>query len=340
MRFKRLQRPCAGAANSSEAGIAGCLKLSTDDLPANQRRDWLREVIGREYANVEITPPADGRLFNEMTIYSWNELRLSSIRSNAITIERSPHEPAQNSHDAYFAVLLLSGVYTLEQNGRNIILQPGDLTLYDATMPHRIFCPESFAKLIVSIPRPMLRERVPSVEHCTALRIPGHEGIGAITGDFIRSCAGHAGELSLRDFSALSEQCSGFLSLALASVRPAAVPLASNRSILLLRIKDFVERNLRDPGMNTAMVASGVRLSPRYINDIFKEDQTSLMRYVWSRRLENCRKDLLSQSRTGQRVSDIALRWGFNDFSHFSRAFKQSFGHAPRDYRQRNGASG
>ena len=145
-----------------------------------------------------------------------------------------PHEPAQNSHDAYFAVLLLSGVYTLEQNGRKIILQPGDLTLYDATMPHRIFCPESFAKLIVSIPRPMLRERVPSVEHCTALRIPGHEGIGAITGDFIRSCAGHAGELSLRDFSALSEQCCGFLSLALASVRPAAVPLASNRSILLL----------------------------------------------------------------------------------------------------------
>src|SRR5271157_4696306 len=48
-------------------------------------------------------------------------------------------------------------------------------------------------------------------------------------------------------------------------------------AILLLRIKDFVERNLRDPGMNTAMVASGVRLSPRYINDIFKEDQTSLI---------------------------------------------------------------
>jgi transcriptional regulator GlxA family with amidase domain len=146
--------------------------------------------------------------------------------------------------------------------------------------------------------------------------------------------------LSSLDFSTLSEHCTGLLTLALASVRPAAVSMSQNRSMLLLRIKDFVERNLRDPGMNTAMVASGVRLSPRYINDIFKEDQTSLMRYVWSRRIENCRKDLLSQSRTGQRVSDIALRWGFNDFSHFSRAFKQSFGHAPRDYRQRKDASG
>jgi AraC-like DNA-binding protein len=186
----------------------------------------------------------------------------------------------------------------------------------------------------------MLRERAPSAEHCTALRIPGHEGIGAITGDFLRSCARHASGLSSLDFSTLSEHCTGLLTLALASVRPAAVSMSQNRSMLLFRIKDFVERNLRDPGMNTAMVASGVRLSPRYINDIFKEDQTSLMRYVWSRRLENCRKDLLSQSRTGQRVSDIALRWGFDDFSHFSRAFKQSFGHAPRDYRQRNDASG
>ena len=78
-------------------------------------------------------------------------------------------------------------------------------------------------------------------------------------------------------------------------------------------------------------------MSPRYINDIFKDEETSLMRYVWSRRLENCRRDLLSQTRTGQRVSDIAFRWGFNDLSHFSRTFKQSFGHSPRDYGQRNG---
>lgn len=80
--------------------MTGCVKLSTDDLPPLQRCDWLHEVIGREYANVEITPPEDGRLFNEMTIHQWKELRLSSIKSNAITIERLPKEPAQNCHDA------------------------------------------------------------------------------------------------------------------------------------------------------------------------------------------------------------------------------------------------
>lgn len=56
-------------------------------------------------------------------------------------------------------------------------------------------------------------------------------------------------------------------------MRPAPVTLSRNRSILLLRIKDFVERNLSAPGMSAAMVASGVRLSSRYINDIFKDSK-------------------------------------------------------------------
>jgi AraC-like DNA-binding protein len=157
-----------------------------------------------------------------------------------------------------------------------------------------------------------------------------------VTGNFIRSCANHADELSSRDFSALAEHCASLLTLALASVRPEAVTRSRNRSILLLRIKDFVEQNLGDPSMNAAMVASGVGLSPRYINDIFKDEDTSLMRYVWTRRLEHCRKDLLSQTSAGQRVSDIAFRWGFNDLSHFSRTFKDNFGTSPRDFRQRN----
>ncbi len=323
---------CGGEAMG--ARMTDCVTFSTEALPPRQRCEWLREIIGREYANVEITPPADGLLFNEMKIYPWKDLRLSAIRSNAITIERSPKEPAKNSHDAYFAVVLLSGSYLLEQNGREAVLKPGDVTIYDATRSHRIICPSSFTKLIVSIPRPLLRSKVPGIEHATALRIPGNTGIGSVTGNFIRSCAIHAAELSLHDFSALADPCAELLTLTLASMRPEAVSSSRNRAILLLRIKDFIEQNLGDPGLNAAMVARGAGLSPRYINDIFKDENTSLMRHVWGRRLERCRRELMSQTASSQRVSDIAFRWGFNDLSHFSRAFKQRFGHAPRDYRQ------
>ncbi|WOJ88846.1 helix-turn-helix domain-containing protein [Methylocapsa polymorpha] len=314
--------------------MASGVKLSTEDLPIRQRRDWLREVIGREYANVEIMPPAAGPLFNEMTIYPWSELRLSSIRSNAIGIERLPNEPMQNGHDAYFAVVLLSGEYKLEQDGREVFLQPGDMTLYDATRPHRIFCPASFSKLIVSIPRPLLKERLAGVERCTAQRIPGNAGMGAVTADFIRSTARRAGELPSSEFAALSEHCADFLTLTLASMRQEAAASSRNREMTLSRIKQFVERNLRDPDLDAAAISSGVGLSSRYVNDIFKDEGATLMRYVWMRRLENCRKDLLSSARAGHSISDIAFTWGFNDLAHFSRSFKERFGVSPRDYRR------
>ncbi|MDD2769018.1 MAG: helix-turn-helix domain-containing protein [Methylococcus sp.] len=39
-------------------------------------------------------------------------------------------------------------------------------------------------------------------------------------------------------------------------------------------------------------------------------------------------------------LSVIAFRWGLNDLSHFSRAFKQRFGCSPNDYRQQFRQSG
>lgn len=312
------------------------LRLSTDDIPAWYRQEWLREVIGREYANVDIKPPRSSRLFNEMTIYPWESLRLSIIRSNGINIERLPTEPHCISQDAYFGVILLSGEYMLEQNNREVFLQPGDITIYDATRPHRIHCPNSFSKLIVSIPRKLMRERMPGVEHCTALKINGDLGIGAVTSNFIQSIAREANIMTASAFSAISESSLDLFTLALNSVRPQNIHLSRSRSLSLYRVKDFVGRNLTNATLDTAMIVAGTGLSARYINELFDDEDTSLMRYVWECRLAHSHEDLVNPAHANRRVSDIALCWGFNDFSHFSRAFKQKYGVAPRNVRLPN----
>jgi AraC-like DNA-binding protein len=307
--------------------------ISTSDVPRHDRLEWLHDAIRREYTRVEITPPADGSLFNEMTFYEWEKLRLSVIRSSNITINRLAHEPYHTSQDNYLGVVLLSGSYQLEQNGRETFLNPGDMAIYDATRPHRIQCSSEFSKLLVSIPRTLMRSRLAGVEHCTALRVPGDAGVGAVAANFIRTAASQAGAMSQGEFATLSEHSLDLFTLALASIRPQTFNLSRSRSLSLSHVKDFVERHLSDPVLDTAMVAAGTGLSARYINDLFGDEETSLMRYVWQRRLENCRKDMLSPLHNGHRISEIALRWGFNDLSHFSRAFKQRFGCAPRDAR-------
>ncbi|HEY7986096.1 MAG TPA: helix-turn-helix domain-containing protein [Methylophilaceae bacterium] len=306
--------------------------LSTADVAQRDRRDWLEDMIRREYTKVEVTPPEDGDLFNEVTFYEWEKLRLSVIRSHALTIERFAQEPYHSSQDTYLGVVLLSGSYVLEQNGRETFLNPGDMAIYDATRPHRLQCSREFSKIIVTIPRSEMRARLAGVEHCTALHIPGDSGVGAVASRFIRSAAEQAASLSQGEFSALAEHSLDLLTLALAGVRPQSFNLSRSRSLSLSRVKDFVERHLADPAMDTALVENGVGLSARYINDLFKDEHTSLMRYVWQRRLECCRKDMLGLAHRGHRISDIAFRWGFNDLSHFSRAFRLYAGCSPRDF--------
>jgi len=316
--------------NPDRAGF----KFSTNAIAPRERVDWLREVICREYTNVEITSPAHNDLFQDLTIYPWGDLQLSTIQSSAISLERLPREPHLNSQDAYFAVMLLSGHYRLEQNGREVFLQPGDITLYDATRPHRIHCPGEFTKLILSIPRTVFRDRVAGIDRCTALRISGTQGIGFVASNFLRSSVTHADQLQDHEFSSLAEHALDLLTLAVTSVRPGDINLSRSRSVSFNGIKTFIEQNLRNVDLDTGLITRHAGLSARYINDLFADEGTSLMRYVWKRRLENCRKDMQDPVYAGHRLSDIAFRWGFNDAAHFSRVFKQRFGCSPREFRR------
>lgn len=208
------------------------------------------------------------------------------------------------------------------------------MSLYGATLAHQISCSEKFSKLIVSIPRSILRERISGVERCTALRIPGNSGTGAIATNFIRSTLNQINQLTVPEFSSLSEYSLDLLTLALTAVRPGKFNLSKSRAFTLNRIKAFIETHLSESDLNTTQVANGVGLSSRYINNLFKDEETSLMRYIRKRRLENCRNDLLNPVNIGDRISDIAFRWGFNDLSHFSRVFKQQYNFSPKEYRQ------
>lgn len=315
--------PLLRQSNVSQKGIT----LTTADVLPYERRDWLEEMIRQEFTRVVVTPPADRNLFNQTTLYDWDKLRLAVIHSRGLTIERLRREPYHSSQDNYLAVVLLSGQYSLEQNGREVFLQPGDMTIYDATRPHRIHSSKGFSKILVSIPRVLMRDRIAGIEHCTARPVFGKAGVGALAAQFIQSTAVQVENLQSQQFATLSDQSLDLLALAFQSIRPQDIYLSRSRSLSLGLVKEFVAHHLKDPNLDASFIASGTHLSIRYINDLFCDENTSLMRYVWACRLEKCRKDIYEYP--FESVSVIAYKWGFNDMSHFSRAFKKRFGMSP-----------
>jgi AraC family transcriptional regulator, positive regulator of tynA and feaB len=112
-------------------------------------------------------------------------------------------------------------------------------------------------------------------------------------------------------------------------------PISDYRNLALIRIKDFVERNLGDFDLDPTAVAAALKFSPRYINQLLETEGTSLSRYIWRRRLEMAAGDLKNNGLDSLSISTIALNNGFNDLSHFSKAFRERFGESPRSYRSK-----
>ena len=321
---------------AGDVRAAAVVNLSTNQVPSWERVDFWREMVCRLFAEVELSSRLGANFWGEMVGRRWGEMRITDVHAKAQSVQRRLREARCEEQDSYFAVLLLAGTELVEQDGRETMLHPGDMTIYDATRPHRLVFSSDFRKLILNIPRHALRQRVAGMERFTALRIPARKGVAAVTSEFLKSFANNAEHLSPSETAGLAEQALDLLALTIASVRPADPCFSPSRSMSLCRVKAFVEQHLADPDLSAEAVSRGVGLSSRYTNRLFEGEGSSLMRYVWKRRLARCRSDLLDPAHADHRLSEIALHWGFNDLSHFSRTFRQQFGLAPREFRLAN----
>ena len=69
-------------------------------------------------------------------------------------------------------------------------------------------------------------------------------------------------------------------------------------------------------------------MSKYYIAHLFKDHiGMSIHQYIAKKRVNACREAILG----GMKISDVCLRYGYQDYSGFYRAFKKEFGISPRE---------
>ncbi|MCD7833752.1 MAG: response regulator [Lachnospiraceae bacterium] len=99
---------------------------------------------------------------------------------------------------------------------------------------------------------------------------------------------------------------------------------------VVCRIKEYIESHLGD-NLSRSVLSQEVFLSEGYITQLFlKETGSSLPSYIAQRRIEKA-KEYLEHSRLP--VSHIASEVGYNNFSYFSKTFRELVGCTPNEYR-------
>lgn len=103
----------------------------------------------------------------------------------------------------------------------------------------------------------------------------------------------------------------------------AAMPArgTENRERLLLQARIVVARHIDDGALSVTAVAAALRISTRYLQQLWCEVEPSLVQYIASTRLDRVAASLVNAGRVHESVTRIALSHGFTNPSHFARAF-------------------
>ena len=94
----------------------------------------------------------------------------------------------------------------------------------------------------------------------------------------------------------------------------------------LVPLVEVVLGGRSDPALGTQAVAVATGLSARYINKLFEQEDSSLMRYILRRRLHGCMRDLKDPAQAQRTLKTLAMAVAFVGMMFVPQAFAQEFG--------------
>lgn len=337
--YVTLQDPAASprpnAATEQEVLPDMTIVINAHELPAADRAEAIRHTIWSTVVRVEIEHhPEPSQIAAVGKISDFGPVNVCSIRSNATTVRRTPKLARDDSTPSLFLGLQVSGSSMVIQGDRQAVLRPGDIAFYDTTRPYTLLNDDGICQHFFRIPHAYLALPPGAIAQITAQRLSPCNSIVDLAGTYFGRLAtspligSNAGREAIAQPSI--ELARAVIATHLADERLARDPLDATLS---LRIMEYVRVHLREHDLNAARIAHAHNISVRHLYAVLARADIALGDWIRAHRLEECRMELAKPTAMSMTVSAVARRWGFIDPTHFGRAFKQSYGMSPREWR-------
>lgn len=305
------------------------------------RADAVRMTISDSFLPVEMDFSADhGPAAARGAVTDLGDLTILSVTSSAVEVRRT----AALTHDDYRPSIVLglqmAGSCVVAQHGRQVLLRPNDLVVYESMTPWVISDGDGIRQHKFRIPLDRLSLPPDAVRQVCAVKLaPGHP-IADLASAYFRRLAARPGMYD-RPGGAVVSQPSIELLRAVITTHLDAAELGGEalHAAQFVRIMEYVRSHLREPDLSAGRIAAEHHISVRQLYRILADGGISLGDWIRVRRLEECRKELASNG-FGDPIAAVARRWGFTDASSFARMFRAEFGTSPRDWRELNRRSG
>ncbi|KQY74705.1 AraC family transcriptional regulator [Microbacterium sp. Root1433D1] len=305
---------------------------SVSTLVARNISDF-RAAVSESFVPLQVSTAGPDHFRGVIRGASVDEVHVTEVRATSHVVERTPELIARSDRSYFKLSLMLAGTGLLIQDDREAVLQAGDLAVYDTDRPYSLVFDEGFRTMVVMFPKHLISLPPDVVGQLTAVRISGQEGLGGMVVPYLTQLAGNLDQLAGTTGARLAHSALDLVSTVFTRELGLDGVSADPHRALVQRIRSYIDRNLASTDLGPATIASAHFISTRHLHGLFQEQGVTVSTWIRTRRLDQCRRDLLDPMLADRPVAAIAARWGFVDAAHFSRAFKSAFGISPSEYR-------
>ena len=312
--------------------------FSTMEVNPRDRFEFWHDVACKNLVRHDSIPENRHAFQAELQAGALAEVGLVLFENTPMCVSHATRHGAPPEADQLFICRQVAGELALEQSGREVVLQSGDVTLLDPRLPYTGRFSSGSRLLTLKVPRRALEARVGKTREMTVRSIKPLEAETSLVSAFLGMLPTYAGKLGPAAEALVKEQALDLVAVSLAKSMERRPRVSSARSLALMNVRAAVESRLTDPALDPEAVAAAAGISVRYANVALAEEGTSIRRLIQERRLERCRRALEDPLQVHRKVSEIAYDWGFSDMTHFGRRFRAAYGLLPSEYRRQRGA--
>ena len=277
-----------------------------------------RAAVSESFVPLQVSTAGPDHFRGIIRGASVDEVHVNEVRATSHVVERTPELIARSDRSYFKLSLMLAGTGMLIQDDREAVLQAGDLAVYDTDRPYSLVFDDDFRTMVVMFPKHLISLPSDMIGQLTAVRISGQGGLGGMVVPYLTQLAGNLDQLAGTTGARLAHSALDLVTTVFTRELGLDEVSADPHRALVQRIRSYIDRNLASTDLGPATIASAHFISTRHLHGLFQEQGVTVSTWIRTRRLEQCRRDLLDPMLADRPVAAIAARWGFVDAAHFS----------------------
>lgn len=308
---------------------------TTESASPGERFSYWREVVCQTVLNVATEAPPE-RFRARISGRKFAAFRFAAFDSSSHQIVRNQRLLASAPADNYLISLQYGGRCHISQDNEDLLLDPGEIAIVDGQQPFRVVFPQPVSRVLAVVPKHALEAFAPSLRNASNFKVRRQSPFAALIRQHLLELANTTHQLRELEIDVLTGNLFNLLALSIARDTTARM---AGPELQLAALLMFCRQQLANPELSATMVAARFNISVRTLQLRFRRTGQTFGRWLLENRLDASRIALRDPGRRGLSISEVAYRSGFNDLSHFNKAFRTRFGQTPSECRNGSDAA-